>query len=550
MSKRNNGKKLITDKKTDYLFEYFVNEDKFNDQMKGEWNDEMEKKINQELPKLDSRIATEKIPHYSESSEEKELPSSSNKSDRSRDMNVDFNDDDSVKDDRSDSQCSYRSPYGQRINAAPYPGHQDPPYQANVGGPRYNYEPEQEGPRYVETAEERRARARENYTKLMDLKEKYNIKLTKEFTPNDDPDEMEDEYNMHRDRRNKNNQVKFYKQILLNVVSGAEFLNDRYNPFEFKLKDWSKQVATDLDDYTEVLEEIYEKYKHVGGKMAPEIRLLFMIIMSGVSYHISQALFGGDGLNTTIQNNPNIVNKLLGGLMKGGISNMEPPVESGPDNKNILEMIKKHNQNKSQKSESTSTTADSETESKMALAQEKLALEREKRLLAEKKADIEAQARRQNDILNAQLEQMRNQQVNMLQSQILSAQQPVPDIIESGINQILSDGRSKPRFQDNKRLNVTDEKDSIFGSELNDATNIPIKIKNSSTKKPKKSFDEIIESLEESTDVDLDEIINSSKKKKVTSIKKPKTNSITRSSAKNNGMSDTSSTRKKEVIRL
>ena len=31
--------------------------------------------------------------------------------------------------------------------------------------------------------------------------------------------------------------------------------------FEFKLKDWSKTVAADMDDYTEVLEEIYEKYK-------------------------------------------------------------------------------------------------------------------------------------------------------------------------------------------------------------------------------------------------------------------------------------------------
>ncbi len=87
-----------------------------------------------------------------------------------------------------------------------------------------------------------------------------------------------------------------------------------------------------MDDYTEVLEELYEKYKDRGGKMAPEIRLLFMIIMSGVTFHLIQTLFGSAGLGNTLQNNPNMLNKLLGSLMNGGMP--------GKQNDNVAELQK------------------------------------------------------------------------------------------------------------------------------------------------------------------------------------------------------------------
>ena len=151
-----------------------------------------------------------------------------------------------------------------------------------------------------ESAEEKRARAREAYSKLQDLRKKYKVEPNRNFTINDDPDEMNEEYDRIKENRHKENQVKFYGRILITIISGAEFVNDKYNPFEFKLKDWSKQVASDMDEYTEILEELYEKYKDKGGKMAPEIKLLFMIIMSGVTYHLSQTLFSADGLSQTL----------------------------------------------------------------------------------------------------------------------------------------------------------------------------------------------------------------------------------------------------------
>lgn len=85
--------------------------------------------------------------------------------------------------------------------------------------------------------------------------------------------------------------VKQYKSILLNIVCCIEFLNDKYDPFGFKLKDWSRNVAASLDDYTKILEEIYEKYKDSNVKISPEITMFLMILISGISLHISNELF-------------------------------------------------------------------------------------------------------------------------------------------------------------------------------------------------------------------------------------------------------------------
>jgi hypothetical protein len=505
---KSHGKNLITDKKTDYLFEYFINEDKFNDQLKEELDEDIENKISNEVPRLDSRI-------MSEGSNSKYLsPANRNYSE----MNVEFNDEESA------ANPVHRSPYGQRINPVSYSFPPEQRNEASISRPMTSYvnpPPIQpiDPPKTInkESDEDRRARARENYTKLLDLQEKYNVKLTRQYSINDDPDDMEDEYNMHKNRRNKNNQIKFYKQTIYNVCSGIEFLNENYNPFEFKLKDWSRQISSDLDDYTDVLEELYEKYKGIGGNIAPEIRLLFMIVSSAFFYHVSNVLFGGNNLENTIKNNPNIISKIMGTITGSGEQKQDVNV---PDNRNVLETIRNLNKEKVvEKSDS--------------ISKERLEIEREKRLLAERKAEMEMQARKQSEMFNEQMEQLRNHQLALSQTSIRKS----PDPLESGINQVLSDARKRPRYQENKILN---KEDDIFGSEVKSATNIPIKIKSSSAKKPKISFDEIIESLDESTTDDISDMVVSNKNK-------PKENSISKSASRS--VSERSS-KKKDIIRL
>jgi len=627
MSTKKHHGKLKTDLETDYLYDYFMNEDKFNEQLKGQWDEELTKKFENHEPKLDSRIITDgKLsPKFTSSSQEEELPSNHSEPNYKR-ADVDFNDEESDYNDRSiseSSQSSVRSPFQQKIAAAPtnYPQYQSKHSDTkNYHGDKSHYVANdrqllgenliEDIPKYIETAEERRARARDAYSNLQDLVDKYKIKLNKPYSIDSDPDEMEAEYKMHKDRRNKNNQVKFYKQIMLNIVCGAEFINEKYNPFEFKLKDWSKHMASDMDDYTEVLEEIYEKYKDKGGKMAPEVKLLFMIIMSGVTFHLSQALFGSSGITDAVQNNPNILNKLLGGLMKGGVlggnKNESEPAEAketSTNNKNLLNSIRQMNKNKNSdvksdiKSESQITTTEGRSESsdKISATTEALALERERRVLAEQRANFEAQLRKQNEMYNAQLEELRNK-TNTPSQHVLNTIQTVPKEVQNmqftqpnnnystgPINQILSDASKKPRFQENPLITGTstkseqnnsdfprsgifnnginlDDQFDIFDSEIKDTirpTNRSTK-RTSATKKPsKQNFDELLETLEESTDIDIDDIIETSNKKKtkpIMSTRKPKNNSATRSVSKRNktdsATNSASNKRNNKVINL
>jgi hypothetical protein len=244
------------------------------------------------------------------------------------------------------------------------------------------------------TANEKRAKGREMYHKLIDLEKKHGIELTRTFNVNDDPEEMEEEYMMHRKARDRNMQVKFYKQILINMSCGAEFVNDKYNPFDFELKDWSRQIATDVDDWEEILEEIYEKYQSKGGKMAPEMKLMMMIAMSGISYHVTNKLVQSGGLNGALKNNPGMINKFVGKFINGKSNPEVPPQSSAND---VLARIKQRNLEKANQENNNTTTQTVPKDDKIAEMEKKFAQQQmELKLLQQQNEIAEAKIRRGN----------------------------------------------------------------------------------------------------------------------------------------------------------
>ena len=52
--------------------------------------------------------------------------------------------------------------------------------------------------------------------------------------------EMKGEYEMVKAEKEKQNSVKFQQKILLACVSGLEFLNNKFDPFDIKLDGWSE----------------------------------------------------------------------------------------------------------------------------------------------------------------------------------------------------------------------------------------------------------------------------------------------------------------------
>jgi hypothetical protein len=127
--------------------------------------------------------------------------------------------------------------------------------------------------------------------KLCDIKASgYN--LSKEYNFNSDLSEMEYEYELLSKLKAKQTGVGLAKSIFTNAITGIEFLNDRYDPFGLNLSGFSEHTQLNIDDYNDVMEELYEKYKDMGNKWGPEIRLVLMVVASATGFHMSKQMFG------------------------------------------------------------------------------------------------------------------------------------------------------------------------------------------------------------------------------------------------------------------
>jgi len=146
--------------------------------------------------------------------------------------------------------------------------------------------------------------------KLSEIKQR-GFSLTKDYDFSSSLEEMEYEYELLRSFIDKRNGIKLYKSLLLNGASILEFLNDKYDPFDFHLGGWGEHLSVEVDSYDETLEELYEKYKGSGKKMAPEIKLILLLVASGSAYHFSKSQSSIPGLDSVISKNPELISKLL-----------------------------------------------------------------------------------------------------------------------------------------------------------------------------------------------------------------------------------------------
>ena len=146
--------------------------------------------------------------------------------------------------------------------------------------------------------------------------EKRGIQLTKKYTMDSPLAEMKGEYEMIKNEREKKNSVKFQGKMLLAFVSGLEFLNGRFDPFDLKLDGWSEAVNENIDEYDDVFGELHEKY---GGKakMAPELKLLFMLGGSAAMLHMTNTMFKSamPGMDDIMRQNPELMQQFQSAAM-------------------------------------------------------------------------------------------------------------------------------------------------------------------------------------------------------------------------------------------
>ena len=135
-----------------------------------------------------------------------------------------------------------------------------------------------------------------------DRLEKKGVKVPKKFTMASSIDEMRAEYERLKKDREVDVAVQFQRQALMTCVSGMEFLNSRYDPFNIKLDGWSASINDSIINYDEVFEELYEKYKGKGS-MAPELKLMMSLAGSAFMFHLTNTMFksqlpGVDGVRS------------------------------------------------------------------------------------------------------------------------------------------------------------------------------------------------------------------------------------------------------------
>lgn len=136
---------------------------------------------------------------------------------------------------------------------------------------------------------------RELIYKIQQLQNKlYDVELNpKNFTTADSLSELQSEFERLTVIKNQKSTREWYRKILFGVTKGLEWCNHKWDPVGLKLDGWSTEIASNEDEFDEIFDELTEKYGSSFGlekKIPPEIRLIGLILYSGITYSISQTL--------------------------------------------------------------------------------------------------------------------------------------------------------------------------------------------------------------------------------------------------------------------
>lgn len=158
---------------------------------------------------------------------------------------------------------------------------------------------------------------------------KRGIKLSREYTLASNLDEMRFEYNRIKTAREVDNSIIFSRKMLMAAVTCIEFCNNRFDPFDINLDGWSENIHENINEYDDVFEQLYEKYKN-KAEVAPEIKLMMMLAGSAFMYHLTSNIFKSSmpQFENVMRKNPNIIpnmsnnnqqNPSMGAQQNGGI---------------------------------------------------------------------------------------------------------------------------------------------------------------------------------------------------------------------------------------
>lgn len=159
---------------------------------------------------------------------------------------------------------------------------------------------------------------REILYQLNRLQEKgYQIPHT--FNMGSDLNEMKSEYERIVRDKDTDASIRFQRKMMMAFVTGTEYLNTRYDPLSIKLDGWSEQIHENINDYDDIFEELHNKYKSKGKKMAPELRLFISLTGSAFMFHLTSKMFKESsipGVEEVLKANPALMKQFQSAAAK------------------------------------------------------------------------------------------------------------------------------------------------------------------------------------------------------------------------------------------
>jgi hypothetical protein len=115
----------------------------------------------------------------------------------------------------------------------------------------------------------------------------------------------------------------------MTFVSGVEMVNDKFGnklPVKPRLKGWSESVHTNIGDFDDIFEELYDMYKD-KAKMHPLMRLVGTLGVSATMYHLTNSMAersGIPGMGDLLNENPELQRQFAAAMASkigGGLGN-------------------------------------------------------------------------------------------------------------------------------------------------------------------------------------------------------------------------------------
>lgn len=183
------------------------------------------------------------------------------------------------------------------------------------------------------------------YLRRLEAMEKQGVTLSKKYSMESPLSEMKGEYELIKSEKEKKSSCAFQGKMMMALVSGVEFLNNKFDPFDLKLDGWAEQVNENINEYDELFGELHEKYAG-KAKIAPEIKLLFMLGGSAAMVHMTNTMFKSSmpGMDDILKQNPELMQQFtqaavntmgeqnpgFGNFMNMAMPQQDPPRGSPP----------------------------------------------------------------------------------------------------------------------------------------------------------------------------------------------------------------------------